>query len=86
MHARVAATPKFDIGELNQLARGELGPELRSITIAELMGSGPVSGVLGAGRQRGASVQPKTRRKAGTIHVVGTATSDYGVFNVDVSL
>ncbi|WAS91814.1 hypothetical protein [Nannocystis punicea] len=26
------------------------------------------------------------RRKAGTIHVVGTATSDYGVFNVDVSL
>jgi hypothetical protein len=26
------------------------------------------------------------RRKAGTIHVVGTATSDYGVFDVDVSL
>ncbi|MBZ5712272.1 hypothetical protein [Nannocystis pusilla] len=26
------------------------------------------------------------RRKAGTIHVVGTATSDYGVFEIDVSL
>lgn len=26
------------------------------------------------------------RRKAGTIHVVGTATSDYGVFTIDVSL
>lgn len=26
------------------------------------------------------------RRKAGTIHVVGTATSDYGTFDVDVSL
>jgi len=26
------------------------------------------------------------RRKAGTIRVVGTATSDYGVFDVDVSL
>lgn len=25
-------------------------------------------------------------RKPGTIHVVGTATSDYGVFNVDVAL
>lgn len=26
------------------------------------------------------------RRRAGTIHVVGTATSDYGVFEIDVSL
>ena len=26
------------------------------------------------------------RRKAGTIHVVGTATSDYGVYDVNVSL
>ena len=26
------------------------------------------------------------RRKAGTIRVLGTATSDYGVFDVDVSL
>lgn len=26
------------------------------------------------------------QRKAGTIHVVGTATSDYGVFMIDVSL
>lgn len=26
------------------------------------------------------------RRQAGTIHVVGTATSDYGVFMIDVSL
>jgi hypothetical protein len=27
----------------------------------------------------------KIRRKAGTVHVTGTATSDYGVFDVDVS-
>jgi hypothetical protein len=49
------------IGELNQLARGELGAELRSITLAELMGSGPVSGVSGAARQRGASGQSEIR-------------------------
>ncbi|MDC0672399.1 hypothetical protein [Nannocystis radixulma] len=53
--------PELTIGELNQLARGELGPELRSITIADLMGSGPVSGVSGAARQRGASGQPEAR-------------------------
>ncbi|NUP04793.1 MAG: hypothetical protein HOW73_01900 [Polyangiaceae bacterium] len=28
----------------------------------------------------------KIRRKAGTIHVTGTATSDYGTFDVDVTL
>jgi hypothetical protein len=27
----------------------------------------------------------KIRRKAGTVHITGTATSDYGVFNVDVT-
>jgi hypothetical protein len=28
----------------------------------------------------------KIRRKAGTVHVTGTATSDYGTFDVDVTL
>ncbi|WAS91813.1 hypothetical protein [Nannocystis punicea] len=50
---------ELTIGELNQLARGELGPVLRSITIAELMGSGPVPGVSGAAR--GASPRPEAR-------------------------
>ncbi|MCY0986652.1 hypothetical protein OV203_05945 [Nannocystis sp. ILAH1] len=52
---------ELTIGELNQLARGELGPLLRSITIAELMGSAPVSSVSGAARRPAASGQPETR-------------------------
>ncbi|MCY1061696.1 hypothetical protein [Nannocystis sp. SCPEA4] len=52
---------ELTIGELNQLARGELGSVLRSITIAELMGSGPVSGVSGAAR--GASPEARIPRR-----------------------
>ncbi|MFZ6183866.1 hypothetical protein [Nannocystis pusilla] len=52
---------ELTIGEINQLARGELGPQLRSITIADLIGSGPESSVSGAARQGRASREPEAR-------------------------
>lgn len=52
---------ELTIGEIHQLARGELGPELRSITIADLIGSGPASSVSGAARQGRASREPEAR-------------------------
>lgn len=77
-------------GVLDLSLRGLPNADLTGTLTGDFTMSGALAGIV----QLDVAITGKTeeapdgtiRRQAGTIHVVGTATSDYGVFDIDVSL